>query len=566
MHRVIESHLNSFVEQYDFTGLKTSEQFERFCNLSILSSKVASAFDVEEVTTNADDDGIDGIAILIDEEIVFCDDDAITIFKKDRRNIEVELVFVQAKTSESFDLGDFLKFKEGILAFLSSDFKPNSDLLKESSSIFNTCVKSITKIRDAGIVLSINYVTTGQYHQPKELEAAKTKFFAELKDTGLFQKIDINFIGREELVKYWRSTFSSMAAQLPIISSIPLPNMSGVDEAYIILAKAKDVVEKLLKHENGSLKSQVFEENVRSFLGNENAVNKAISVTLRDVDLSSRFPVLNNGITIVSPKVRVQGTVLHLEDYQIVNGCQTSNLLFENRASLNSVSVVRLKIVATQNEDVFADIVKATNSQTKVDDSQFYSLKPIVKKVEAYFKTYDESASSYLYFERREHQYSSKSIKVARVFDVKTTAQAVGAMFLMRPDLAGRYAKQMYQDIGPEIFDEKNKETVFYCAALALYHVHNLVSNADIPQNMRQYKWHILALLRASLTKKEVVKLNSRQVEKDCSKIITILSSGDKAKIIAAYKRPVDIIQSLGGVTRDRLKRQLVLKEMLSLL
>ena len=107
MHRVIESHLNSFVEQYDFTGLKTSEQFERFCNLSILSSKVASAFDVEEVTTNADDDGIDGIAILIDEEIVFCDDDAITIFKKDRRNIEVELVFVQAKTSESFDLGDY---------------------------------------------------------------------------------------------------------------------------------------------------------------------------------------------------------------------------------------------------------------------------------------------------------------------------------------------------------------------------------------------------------------------------------------------------------------------------
>ncbi len=44
---------------------------------------------------------------------------------------------------------------------------------------------------------------------------------------------------------------------------------------------------------------------------------------------------------------------LHMEYFQIVNGCQTSNVLYENREILNDSIMVSLKVVETKNEDVF---------------------------------------------------------------------------------------------------------------------------------------------------------------------------------------------------------------------
>ena len=85
-----------------------------------------------------------------------------------------------------------------------------------------------------------------------------------------------------------------------------------------MVVKASDFVKNLLMSPDGNLQTQVFEENVRSFLGMDNPVNQSISATLQS-DGSSRFPVLNNGITIVSPDVKLQGNKLHLTNYQIVN-------------------------------------------------------------------------------------------------------------------------------------------------------------------------------------------------------------------------------------------------------
>jgi hypothetical protein len=86
-------------------------------------------------------------------------------------------------------------------------------------------------------------------------------------------------------------------------------------------------VNKLLLAEDGSLRSnQVFEENIRAFLGLENPVNKSISETLKNKKGATRFPVLNNGITIVSPNVIAQGATLHLENYQIINYQWLSNI------------------------------------------------------------------------------------------------------------------------------------------------------------------------------------------------------------------------------------------------
>lgn len=562
MHRIVKAHLNSFAQSFGIESVDESIQFEMFTNFSVISSRASSQFELEDVTTGPADDGTDGIAIIIDEEVIASDEDAISVFKTDRKNHDVEIVFIQAKRSDSFELGDFLKFKESILRFINSDpYDIDDDVQKTAKAIFEVIIKNVPKIRGGKPSLTTHFVTTGTYQKPEALETAQIDFINQIEELGYFENLDIKLIGRDELTALWVNTYSGVSAQLNMFSNAPLPTISGINEAYIAVVKAKDFVQNLLITDEGNLQVQVFEENVRSFLGTDNPVNKSIAETLNSGDVATRFPVLNNGITIISQDVRVQGNTLHLENYQIVNGCQTSNVLFENRALLNDSIMLNIKVIETTNEDIFSELVRATNSQSIIEETQFISLKPIVKKIESYFNTF-EGQDGRLYFERRERQYVGKDIPVIRTFSVHLAAKSVTAMFLERPDLSFRYPKRMYSLFGEKIFAEDNKEIIFYTACLSLYRLHLLVSNGIIPQNMRRFKWHLLVLIRRIITGEPVPQLNSRKIEPYCQRIIDAFSShGDT--VIKPFRKAVSIIEELGGITNDRLKRQAVLTEMI---
>ncbi len=562
MHRITKAHLDSFVTSHGLEQHSESVQFEMFANNAILASKLGNNIELDDVTTGEGDDGTDGVAVIINEELIVSDEDAETIFKTDRKNNDVELVFVQAKRSESFDLGDFLKFKESALRFINADkYDVSDDVQKNARAVFDIAIKNVPKIRDGKPNYTARFIATGIYRCPAALESAKNEFINQLHELGFFKDIDIEFIGRDDLTSLWVSTYSSISAELPMFSNAPLPRIHGIEEAYLAVVKAKDLVERLLLSEDGGLRTHVFEQNVRAFLGDENQVNRSISNTLNDKQSSTRFPVLNNGITIVSPDVRVQGNNLHLENYQIVNGCQTSNVLYENRHHLDDSIMVNLKIVETSNEDVFSELVRATNSQSKVEETQFLSLRPIVKRVEAYFNTF-EGQDGRLYFERRDRQYIGRDVPMVRTFSVNIAAKCVGAMFLQRPDLSYRYPKRMFELLGEEMFSDDTKEVVFYAACLSLYRLHLLVASADIPQNVRKYKWHMLVLARAIVAGKDVPKLNSKKMEAYCKKIIDAFSKhGESVK--EPFRKAVAIIQSMDDITDDRLKRQLVMDEML---
>lgn len=563
MHRITKTHLDSFVKSHGFEQLEEPKQFELFVNYSVLSAKLVNSYEIDDVTSSDADDGIDGVAIIIDEELVISSEDDEDCFNTGRKNHDVEVVFIQAKTGEGFDLGDFLKFKESILRFATSEnYESNDTVQNNAREIFDVVLANVPKIRGGKPNITARFVTTGIYRKPDALENGKNDFSAQLTDLGYFGNIDIHFLGREEITNLWISTYETVSSELQMFSNAALPKIHGIDEAYLAVVKASDLVDNLLMNEDGNLRTHVFQENVRAFLGIENPVNESIAKTLEEINQSTRFPVLNNGITIVSPDVRVQGSVLHLENFQIVNGCQTSNVLFECRKNLNDSVMVNLKVVETSNEDVFADLVRATNSQSKVEETQFLSLRPVVKRVEEYFNTFD-GQDGRLYFERRDRQYVGRDIPAVRTFNVNVAAKAVASMFFERPDLAYRYPKQMYQQLGNEIFSDDTKESVFYAACLSLYRLHLLVASADIPQNMRKYKWHILVLVRAIVAGKNIPKINSRKMEQYTAKLISNFSKhGDS--VLNPFNQAISIIQSFENLTDDRLKRQAVLEEMLA--
>jgi hypothetical protein len=563
MHRVVKTHLDSFVRNFGLDGMTESAQFEHFSNYAVIASRTPSPYELDDVTTGDGDDGTDGIAVIIDEDIVVSEEDAASVFSGARRNHDVEILFVQAKRSDSFDLGDFLKFKESILKFVNAnDYAVADDVQAAARKVFDVAMDNVPKLRLGKPDLTARYVATGMYRQPDALESAKRDFENQLKELGLFTSVDIQFIGRDELISLWVATYSDVSAQLEMFSNAPMPAIAGINEAYLAIVRAREFVDKLLLTTDGSLRGQVFEENVRAFLGTDNPVNQSIADTLNSGVAASRFPVLNNGITIVSPDVRVQGTTLHLANYQIVNGCQTSNILFENKTALDDTVMVALKVVETTNEDVFSELVRATNSQTKVDETQFLSLRPIVKKIEQYFNTY-EGQDGRLYFERRDRQYVGRDIPAIRIFNLHTAAKCVAAMFLQRPDLSFKYPKRMYEELAPAMFSDDNREIMFYAACLVLYRLHLLVANSTLPQNMRRLKWHILVLARTIVAGKNVPRLNSRQIEPYCQALVEAFCQHGEAAI-RPLQQAVEIIESLGEVTNDRLKRQAIMDEMLA--
>ena len=111
MNRIVRSHLAKFSEEHSLEADSESVQFEKFTNFSILCSRVAGGFELDDVTTGDGDDGCDGIALIVNEELVISDEDTKLIFEAERRNNDVEIVFIQAKRSDSFALGDILKLK-----------------------------------------------------------------------------------------------------------------------------------------------------------------------------------------------------------------------------------------------------------------------------------------------------------------------------------------------------------------------------------------------------------------------------------------------------------------------
>jgi hypothetical protein len=565
MHRIIKSHLSNFVKSFGLEAEPLDQQFEHFCSYAVLYSRCASSFDLDDVTTGPGDDGVDGIAVILDEEIIVSDDDARTAFKTDRKNHDVEVVFVQAKTSDGFDLGDFLKFKESVLRFINEEpYTATDEIQQNARSVFDECIGNVPKIRNGKPRLTARFISTGNYLAPKEFEAAIAAFVKQIDDIGYFSDVDIKCFGRNELTELWVSTYSGITAQLPLFGSAPLPAIAGIEEAYLVVARAVDVVSNLLVASDGSLRAQVFEENVRAYLGGDNIVNQSIAETLNSKGTSTRFPVLNNGITIVSPDIRLQGNVLHLENFQIVNGCQTSNILYENRGKYDDKVMVTLKVIETSSEDVFSELVRATNSQSKVDETQFLTLRPIIKRVEQLFNSFD-GQDGRLYFERREKQYFGKEVPAIRTFNINTVAKCVASMFCHRPDLAYRYPKKMYETLSSIMFDEENKEIIFYASCLVLYRLHLYVASSNVPQNMRRFKWHILVLVCTIIAGKDRPSMKSKKMEAYCQKIIDKLTKpGEQA--LSPFKKAVEVLESLGEISDDRLKRQTVLDEMLAAL
>jgi hypothetical protein len=138
---------------------------------------------------------------------------------------------------------------------------------------------------------------------------------------------------------------------------------------------------------------QLYERNVRRFLGSRGRVNKGIQATLRDAP--ERFGLFNNGITVVVAGYdsTSEHELLLTEPY-IVNGCQTTRTIWEvchqkleaggtgedpaleewRQRAGQGVVVTKIVKVGDDGEEMLQSITRYTNSQNAVREKDFLAL------------------------------------------------------------------------------------------------------------------------------------------------------------------------------------------------
>ena len=144
MDVVTQSLLREFAESQKIDALSQSDQFEAFVNYLVVSDIYPEEFDFNLIATGPGEFGIDGIAIIVNDAIVEQLEDIISHSPV----LQVQFLFIQAKTGSFFDSGDLSKFFHAVLDFFKDEasFKQNERIL-ELQGIKNRLYQSAKLVR-----------------------------------------------------------------------------------------------------------------------------------------------------------------------------------------------------------------------------------------------------------------------------------------------------------------------------------------------------------------------------------------------------------------------------------
>lgn len=559
MDRITKSLMDELLKNWNMTSSGESKDFENFVNYSIISNEYNKTFSIDALETgNGHDTGIDGIAIILNGILLSDLSEAEDVLENHDSNLEVDFIFIQSKTSSNFTSSELGNFLFGVEDFFADEPKlPRNENIDNFSKISNLIFDNAAKFK-RNPNLKIYYVTTGVWSNDINFMARVDTSVASLKATNLFTKVNFSPLGAQEISQLYRKSKESISTTFQFSNRITIPDIKGVTEAYIGLLPYEQFLKIVSNDEQNLL--NVFEDNVRDFQGESNDVNSGIAQTIVSED-SEIFSVLNNGVTIVANNISLTGNQFKITDYQIVNGCQTSNVLYNSRDSENINKVnVPIKLIATTDDDIKIRITLATNNQTPIKKEQLASLTQFQRRLEAYYAAY--SGEERLYYERRSKQYSSdNSVLKSRIITVPYQIKSFVAMFLDEPHNVTSffgYIVKRVNDNKIRVFVSDHKLSPYYLSAYAYYKLENLIKRGVIDPSYKKVKFHLLMLFRLMNESENLPPFNSKKIESYCEKLLEVLN--DQTKCIEAFNKCIEVIDESGFDKSDKQDVKLVSK------
>lgn len=430
-------------------------QFDYFA-ASLIHRDQSWSFDelASGIVDGADDEYIDAAHLIVNGTLIKNEDDLPNI----SRGGVINLTLIQAKHEAKVTVAELTKLAAVIGEMLSLGQTKAAQEKSYNLPLANILALFRQAVKQFGIHYELNISVLLACRGPKQSAEA---------DKRINRKLDL-------IVQNIENELPSVNANAKVFAAADLHRISASQVAqrfdleirgddfirknpgpsYVGLVKLRSFIEFII--EGSELNQGLFEFNVRDFEGDRAIVNSAIAKTIENPDANTDFWWFNNGVTILADEVDSNDPdKLDILGPKIVNGLQTSNVLFNSRGSIDESDERRVlvKIVQTQDEVVQNAVITATNSQTRLKAYAVIVASERHKEIEQHLK------KEKLYYERRKNYYKSRGKKADTIVDPLRLAQTLLSMKIGAPHTArGRPGnafkdtktyKAIFQDDGP---------------------------------------------------------------------------------------------------------------------
>ncbi|MGH6651860.1 MAG: AIPR family protein [Sphingopyxis sp.] len=556
MNPVNQAQMKEFAEAYDLEEKSESDQFELYTIYSIINGGSGENIDPFDAHLTGTEFGLDGVAIIVQGNLVTDADEAATAIA-DTKNPQIDFYFFQSKTSAGFDYGEMSKFFDSVKGFFSGQLSKESaqldDLIEAKDYLYTNGVKR----RNPGIYCY--FASTGSYEKQQRIERLVENTKNELTELSIFdeENLEINIYGASQLQRLYRAASTSTEVTLDFKESVVLPRHESVGEGYIGYIPASELLKVVsIYNESGEIidiNKSVFFDNIRDYNSNSK-INKEISSSLENGE-HDNFVYRNNGITVVARSINRIGNNFTIEDFQIVNGCQTSNVVFHNRDNIENV-FVPFRLIGTKDEDFIFSIISGTNKQNPVRDEQFWSLLPFMKNLEEFSR--NAPTSKKIFLERRENQYRSEAVERARIVQMQPFFKAVTAGLLGAPHRAARNYKAEIGDNVEDIFEERQDVRPSYAIAFLHYRLEFMWRNQKINAATKIYRFYIIdAAVRQVLGRRAFIGLSNKEKIKFSEELIKLSADETRlSRVVSSVEKALEThLMSSGAATaREKLR------------
>lgn len=519
MHTLTSKRVTKFARDFGFDG-QEPELFERYVAANYLFQYLHD--DVQSIERSVlgggNDEGIDIGAVVVNGRIVFEPEEIDELIAEQSAN-SAKIIFIQAKTSESYNSKLIAKFLHGVETVTKNAMKPGSvslpPRLVDLSSLIDRIAESGDKFQDSRIPCELYYVTTSSNDgKAAQAELQVTQALDRIREIGAYSEgLKLRTHGHTELAAKQKERFGPQNIQFNFEKRQTIPATERVSEAYIGLVSASELL-KLLKDESGDIRPGIVDDNVRLDLGSQNPVNRRIMGTLQSAE-REHFPFLNNGLTIIATELRGLGDRFFISGYQVVNGGQTSHQLIrwsETEEVMRDPELLSnlwtpIKIVSSRDPAVRTSVAIATNLQTAINSSDIQASSQVAKNVEEYFT---QSGADGLRYER---QTRGGALDFARTRVVTTPElnRAVAATLFGDSSRAIASPKDLEVE-GSYVWDEYPVETYYY-AAWIIYRIDRYFARTPESTTLKAAKYHIAMVVSALVNPGFVPIFESADIE-----------------------------------------------------
>jgi len=558
----IELTIDQFLKDYSkkrcIEEIHKPRLFAMCCVDTVVSRYVRKPFDVAPVFVDGQNDtGIDGLATIANGQVISSVEDIDRVVAADG-DLRVTFVFIQATMDREFRDQKMNAFAQGVHRFFHTDvFGPRNAGIKKAAQIKDAIYARSQWMHSGRPEVHMHYLSSGQWVGDSVLEGSVAWTERFLEETNLFKSVEFTPMDFRSFLDLRRGLQRQNSGDIHAYRLREVESMPGIEKSYLGAILVDDLINIIRHPVTDKLNRTVFLENIRGFQGLKNAVNSAINETLNREDVAL-FPLLNNGITIVCRDHEAVGPKLRIYDFQIVNGCQTSHVIFQNRKKLRERHILLpAKIVVTRDERVVERIIRASNSQTMVTDDHILSLLPFNRRLAEYFRAIVlNGVAERLYYDLREGEFDQNSrLDDIRIVYIRDQIRNFASMFLGLPHDAVDRLKLLREEIPERIFNPDHALDPYYTASLAMLRFKMLRREHEIDAIFDNYRFQMLHVLRSKLFPRDLNLTNWKAVPILCSEANIKLIDPQKSREL--FAEAAEVIRAAGRLLEEvELKRE----------